>query len=76
MIIFRRKKIFIYTNLFKSDSLSIDIESLFCFEHAEFGLEHVVVIKRPALLSTKQKYYIEFFMKNINDKILVLITDM
>lgn len=54
MITLGGKKILSYTYLFKSDSLSIDIESLFCLEHAEFGLEQVVVIKRPALLSTKQ----------------------
>lgn len=42
--------------LFKSDSLSIDIESLFCFEHSELAFE-VVVIKRPALLSTKEEIY-------------------
>lgn len=35
----------------------MDIESLFCFEQAELGLEQVVVIKRPALLSTKKIHF-------------------
>jgi len=46
--------------LFKSDSLSIDIESLFCFEQAELGLEQVVVIKRPALLSTTKIHLFKY----------------
>lgn len=55
----KKNKKIIYKYLFKSDSLSIDIESLFCFEQAELGLEQVVVIKRPALLSTKKYTYLK-----------------
>lgn len=49
------RKIYSSVYLFKSDSLSIDMESLFCFEQAELGREQVVVIKRPALLSTEKQ---------------------
>lgn len=51
------RKIYSSMYLFKSDSLSIDMESLFCFEQAELGREQVVVIKRPALLSTEKKKF-------------------
>jgi len=43
----------------------MDIESLFCFEQAELGLEQVVVIKRPALLSTKKIHLTEQTELNI-----------
>jgi len=51
----------------------MDIESLFCFEQAELGLEQVVVIKRPALLSTKK---IHFFKNSFDVFKVIQITEL